>query len=89
MITETTKRALEIIRNHRITAPRQFAEFMWPDSQGWSRTTHAGVRGGGMSLAGGGYLGKLRKLGLITGGFDGMTATLTDRGWQELANGRM
>ena len=80
MITETTRRALEIIRSHRITAPRQFARFMWPDNPGWSRTTRAGVRGGGMALAGGGYLGKLRKRGLITGGYNDIPIALTEKG---------
>ena len=84
MVTETTKRALEIIRDHHITMPHQFARFMWPDNPAWSRTTKAGVRGGGMNLAGGGYLGKLRKWGLITGGFNGMVAHLTSEGWRAI-----
>ena len=84
MITETTKRALEIIRNHRITMPRQFAEFMWPDNPAWKHHTKCGpsgtAHGGGMNLAGGAYLGKLRKRGLITGGYNDMPIRLTAKG---------
>lgn len=67
-ITPTTVRALCIIRDHEITMPRQFAQFMWPDSIEWNHSVKCGHgvhRGGGMYLAAGGYLGKLEKRGLI------------------------
>ena len=68
MITESQRKALEIIKHHPGIAPREFAAFMWPDSDGHRRHTKCGhgvTRGGGMNLAGGGYLGKLTRKGLI------------------------
>jgi len=69
MISDSTARALLLIRNHKIDSPRQFARFMWPDSDGWKRHSKAGPngvsRGGGMNLAAGGYLGKLERRRLI------------------------
>lgn len=42
---------------------------MWPDSPGWGHSTKSGPKGahkgGGMYLAGGGYMGKLDRLGYI------------------------
>lgn len=68
-LTPSQFRALKIIRDNRIEMPRQFARLMWPDSDGWDRYTKCGpygvTRGGGMSIAGGGYLGKLCSGGLI------------------------
>jgi hypothetical protein len=67
-MTESTKKALEIIKEKGPIKPKRFAKFMWPDSDGWSTHTNCGhgvTRGGGMNLAAGGYLGKLRKRGLI------------------------
>ena len=67
-MTETMVEALRIIRDHEIDSPRQFALFMWPDAAGWNRLGKCGqgtTRGGGMNLAGGAYLGKLKKRGLI------------------------
>ena len=69
MITEKTLRALSIIHDHEITSPRQFALFMWPDASGWRRHGKCGhgiTRGTGMNLAGGAYLGKLTKWGLVS-----------------------
>ncbi len=70
MISDSTARALLLIRNHGIDSPRQFARFMWPDSDGWKRRSRAGPkgvsRGGGMNLAAGGYLGKLERRKLIS-----------------------
>jgi hypothetical protein len=72
MVTPTQRKALNIIRDHPIDSPRQFARFMWPDSERWKNHTKAGpngvVRGGGMSLAGGGYLGRLCKFLLTEAG---------------------
>ena len=49
-------------------SPRSFAKEMWPDSPRWKIPTKCGPygcsRGGGMNLAGGGFLGKLSKRGL-------------------------
>ncbi|HEX5704922.1 MAG TPA: hypothetical protein VFX97_17120 [Pyrinomonadaceae bacterium] len=67
-LTNSQRRALEIVRDHPGIAPREFAEFMWPDSDGHSNLTNCGrgvTRGGGMNLAGGGYLGKLCRKGLV------------------------
>ncbi|GAH27720.1 unnamed protein product, partial [marine sediment metagenome] len=61
-------KALEIIRDNRIHSPRQFAELMWPDSDGWKRVHkcgHGSSRGAMMAVAGGGLLGKLRAKGFI------------------------
>ncbi len=69
MLSDPQIRALEIIKEHGPVTPHQFALLMWPDSAGWHRITKCGPKeathGGGMSLAGGGYLGKLRKKGLV------------------------
>lgn len=68
-MTKQKTRALELIRLHVIDSPGQFAWLMWPDAPGWKRLVKAGpngvCHGGGMRLAGGGYLGKLKKAGLI------------------------
>lgn len=68
-MTDATKRALTIIRDHGPIRPREFADLMWPDSPGHNRYSKCGPkgshRGGGMYLAAGGYLGKLRRRGLI------------------------
>jgi hypothetical protein len=68
-ISAETAKALQIVRDHDITMPRQFARFMWPDSEAWKHHTKAGpngvAKGGGMPLAAGGYLGKLQRRGLV------------------------
>ena len=67
-LTESQRRALSILAGEAM-APREFAQAMWPESLGHNRMTNCGqksvTRGGGMNLAGGGYLGKLRKGGLV------------------------
>ena len=84
-----TIRALIIIRDHPITAAKQFAYFMWPDSPGWARDKNNGnnrsVKGGAMAPAGGRFLAKLEKRGLIRVSFiqDGLYV-LTDLGKQFL-----
>lgn len=66
--SEKTQQALKVIRDRNIESPRQFARLMWPDSDGW----HVGVRSGGgtvrgrqMFTAGGAYLARLVKAGLV------------------------
>lgn len=71
MITDTTYRALCILRDNPGIRPREFSKKMWPDSLGHQNHTPAGphgvTRGGGMWLAAGGYLGKLAHRGLTRG----------------------
>ena len=49
--------------------PRRFAERIWPNSEGWKRHQNVGINGAasgvGMYKAGGSYLAKLRKAGLL------------------------
>lgn len=79
-LTASQRRALEVIREwwtvyRKEIRPREFARRMWPDSPRWQVHVKCGPngshRGGGMYLAGGGYLGKLARLGLISRGRDG------------------
>lgn len=69
VLTESLKKALLIIRDHSPSRPREFAYMMWKDSPKWKNKVKAGnngvAKGGGMPLAAGGYLGKLRSKGLI------------------------
>lgn len=69
MPTPAQIKALQIIEAHTIRSPTQFARLMWPDAEAWSNTSkcgpHGSSRGGGMRMAGGAYLGKLRKAKLI------------------------
>ncbi len=68
-LTDKTLQALRILKEHGPLAPRRFAKHMWPESAGWRRYTNCGpygvTRGGGMNLAAGGFLGKLRRRGLV------------------------
>lgn len=67
-MTESQARGVEIVMNHSGIKPREFARKMWPDSDGWSTMTNCGYgvsKGGGMNLAGGGYLGKLARKGWV------------------------
>ena len=72
-ISAKTAKALQVIRDHKVTAPSQFARLLWPDAPGWKRSSTVGrnsngsAKGTGMRLGGGGYLAKLRKRGLIYG----------------------
>lgn len=67
-LTKPQRKALEILRDHGPLRAGAFAAIMWPDSPGWSSVTKCGpngsTSGGGMNLAGGAYLGKLRRKGL-------------------------
>lgn len=69
MITAKTAHALRILNDVVVERPRQFGLLFWGrDHPGWQRNTRCGhgtSRGGGMNLAAGGYLGKLRKQGLV------------------------
>jgi len=64
-LTPAQEKALGIVLKHGPIRPRGFARKMWPDSDGWRRSSKCGpkgsARGGGMNLAGGGYLGKLAR----------------------------
>lgn len=64
-LTDSQARALAILESGEIHYPSQFAHQMWPDAEGWQRSSRRGQRGSGMNLAGGSYLGKLRRAGLI------------------------
>ena len=68
-LTASQRRALEIVRDHGPIKPREFSEKMWPESPGHQRYSKCGpsgvTRGGGMNLAAGGYLGRLRKRGWV------------------------
>ena len=61
-------RALEILRQHPGISARGFAEQMWPNAEGWHHVCKVGrgaTYGAGMWRAGGGYLGRLIKQGLV------------------------
>jgi hypothetical protein len=66
-----TIKALRIIADlpDFIMTASEFAQFMWPDSPGWTKVsncgTHGARRGCGMWRAGGSFLAKLEKRGLI------------------------
>lgn len=68
-LTEARRRALEIVRDHPGISASNFAARMWPDSEGWQHRRKCGGygvhNGGGMYVAAGQYLGKLRKIGLV------------------------
>lgn len=73
-MTEAQRRALTIVQDYcekyrHPIRPREFSKLMWPDSEGHHHHTkcgnHGSTHGGGMWLAGGGYLGKLRHAGLL------------------------
>ena len=79
--------ALKIIRDNEIYMPKEFARLMWPNSEGWKRVQnmgHGAHAGAGMYLAGGSFLGKLRKEELIWGGFGRDRIVLTDKGREVL-----
>lgn len=68
-ITPATQRALEIVAKYPNIYPSFFARMMWPDSDHLDESYRAGpnasVRGRGLTRAAGGYLGRLRKRGLV------------------------
>jgi len=80
-------RALLIIRDNDVRSPRDFARLMWPDSEGWKRVHKVGrgsSRGAAMSLAGGGFLGKLHQKGLILNNLPRERIILSDKGDEKL-----
>lgn len=87
MLTDKQQKALMIIREHPGLRARQFAEFMWPESnmhRRFSNQGHGAHRGKAAWLCGGSYLGRLRVLGFVkhdifSGGF-----ILTELGEKEL-----
>lgn len=85
MITEKQRQALQIVKEHGPIRPREFAQFMWPDSPGWRHHSKCGPkgshRGGGMYLAGGNYLGKLRKQGWIKKEYIHIWGDIWDKGY--------
>jgi hypothetical protein len=93
VLTPTQRRALEILRDHAPLSPSVFAKWMWPDAEAWSHHTkcgHGTSHGGGMNLAGGGYLGKLRKRGWAERWYEGFISKppgwyLSDEGKAALA----
>lgn len=80
-------RSLTIIRDYPITYAAQFAKLMWPDAESWASVGKCGYgssRGLGMRLGGGGYIGRLRKAGLVRGLGQGERFHLTDAGREAL-----
>jgi len=92
-VTPARLRALTIVRDYGPIRPREFARKMWPDSPRWKSHTKCGnhgvSRGGGMSLAGGGFLGKLYRDGLVNRKYNDTFRSLggyylTDKGHKAL-----
>ena len=91
-LTQNQRKALEIISQHgdNIRCPTDFGHFMWPDAEGWRKVGKCGygsTYGVGMRLASGGYLGRLRKAGLIDWRYcehEGRQFFLTDEGRKAL-----
>lgn len=67
MLSESSRKALNIIAVNPGIGITDFARQMWPDSDGWNKPNSAGKnRGYGMIRAGQSYLDRLLKTGLIT-----------------------
>ena len=69
MITDKTAKALQIIRDNPNLTANWFAQKMWPDSKGHTRSYNTGngaTSGKGMWLAAGSYLAKLVKKKLVS-----------------------
>ena len=67
-MTSFQRKALETIFNHPGITAKQFALFMWPDSNMHTKTSNQGngaCHGKAAWLCGGSHLGKLRAKGLI------------------------
>jgi hypothetical protein len=62
-------KCLTILRDQGPLRAGQFAERIWPNAPGWHRHMkcgqHGSAAGGGMRIAGGQLLGKLRKAGWV------------------------
>lgn len=82
--------ALKVINENDVYSPRRFAELFWPNHEGWHRHGRIGrgtTHGVGMMLAGGAFLGKLQKQGLVKmrlesrfSQYDACSYHLTDEG---------
>ena len=87
-ITPSTRKALAILQDHGALRPREFAQWMWPGSPKWQVHYKCGANGShaGMAMyqAGGAYLGKLRKAGLVADGWWPQPYRITERGKQVL-----
>jgi hypothetical protein len=62
-LTDKEKKAVLLLSSRPMRA-KQFARLFWPDSECWQNHTNCGrgvTRGGGMVIAAGGYLGKLKR----------------------------
>lgn len=84
-MSEAILKTLAIIIDRKDITPKYFAKKMWPDSPAWKNSHGCGNgshKGGGMYQAAGGFLGKLRRTGLIDEYYDGITKirTLTKKG---------
>jgi hypothetical protein len=77
-MTETTRRALQIIKDNKLWLPKDFAWVMWPDNSCWESNSYR--RRGGVYGAAGSLLGKLRRDGLIGGGLAARPYHLTPEG---------
>jgi hypothetical protein len=90
-LSETDLRALRILAERGPVRPLRFAEFMWPESDGWKRVkncgNHGASRGVGMSLAGAGLLGKLRRRGLAESRYGRVSGRLDCLGYGISADG--
>jgi len=82
-MSNATTRSLKIIQDNPGIRPRWFAKLYFPkDHPGWRRYSNAGggvVKGGGLVMWSGAWLGKLRKKGLVTD-----SNLLTDEGREML-----
>lgn len=69
MITDPQRRALTILRDHPRITCGEFADRMWPESDGHNRVHKCGAygasRGAKMPFVAGGYLGKLEAMGYV------------------------
>lgn len=86
-MTPQLLRALTILKAGSCR-PAEFAKKMWPDADGWRRSIKCGGgshMGGGMVLAAGGYLGKLRRDGWAQSGYPAGTTSISKKGLEALA----
>lgn len=91
MITAKQAAALRVVRDRPGVFPREFARALWPDAPGWRVSVKCGPngshRGGQMYQAGGAYLGRLARVGLVSRTPSGFQsgAWLTRKGEDALA----
>ena len=91
-LTLAQRKALEILAPTMGLMAGEFTKKMWPDSEGWQRNHSVGrgsKNGGAMPRVGGGYLGRLARLGLVVFVVDGLFERhlyrITAKGRQALA----